>query len=107
MCGVLLSPSNLAHKRTGHFSVDTNDSITFVTNDCTPFTESDSFVIASLPVGTYQISKVLTVNQEAIQAYMDLYLDTTINNCRDSYNDFLSEAAANSDTGVYSIGKRR
>lgn len=99
LCGKLVSPVALSPRRTGRFSTDPiTGKIIFLT-DCNVFTYQTTFTIPNLPVGTYQITKTLTVNDEAIQSYLAMYLDpeSGINTCYDTYGEILTETIANSD----------
>ncbi|MNJ85445.1 Ycf48-like protein [compost metagenome] len=89
-CGKLVSPSRLANKLTGHFEKDTLNQIHFKT-DCSNLAFDTLFVIDSLPVGSYQISKILTVNEEAIEAYVAMYVNDSINKCKPGYDELLAE----------------
>ncbi len=89
-CGKLVSPNRLASKLTGHFEKDSLNRIRFKT-DCSNLAFDTLFVIDSLPVGSYQISKILTVNEEAIEAYVAMYVNDSINKCKPGYDELLEE----------------
>lgn len=100
LCGKLVSPVAVSSRKTGRFTINPSTHETNFLTDCNTFDYDTTFTVLNLPVGTYQISKILTVNQEAIEAYLDMYLDTsanTINHCFDNYDDILDETTANSD----------
>jgi RHS repeat-associated protein len=48
----------------------------------------------NLPIGTYQLVKDLTINADARQQFIDMYLDTTLNTCVQTLYDFQQEALA-------------
>jgi RHS repeat-associated protein len=101
ICGQLLSPVAISSRKTGRFNLDpVTHAPNFTLLDCGVLNFDTAFTIYSLPVGTYQISKILTVNDEAIQDYLDLYLDTSvtrINHCLDKYEEILEDVTENSD----------
>jgi RHS repeat-associated protein len=99
-CGDLISPLEYATKKTGRFEM-VEGAVVFKL-DCEDFEDDFEFTISHdlVPVGTYQITKRLTVNEDAIQAYLDMYLDTSvngINTCRNSLDDFVDIEESNSD----------
>ncbi|TSJ46564.1 LamG-like jellyroll fold domain-containing protein [Fluviicola chungangensis] len=97
-CGELLSPSEYSNKKTGRFEL-VGSTVVFKT-DCEDFEADEiSFTISHdlIPVGTYQITKKLTVNEEAIQAYLDMYLNPTVNTCRTTLDEFVEIEEENSD----------
>ncbi len=81
----------------GRFQVNTNtNKIEFFIDaaNCTyDNTLETSFETGVLKVGTYQITKKLTVNQEALAYYLNLYLnDQTLNNeCIKTYDELLAD----------------
>jgi len=98
LCGKLVSPIALSDTMIGRFTVGENGQVTFKT-DCAPYTFNNTFVIDDLPVGTYQITKTLTVNQDALDAYMDMYTDTAsgVNTCIDNYSSILNQVGESSN----------
>lgn len=97
-CGELISPTAYQTKKTGRFDL-VGETIVFKM-DCEDFEDNTfSFTIDSedVPVGTYQITKKLTVNDEAIQAYLTKYLDPAINNCRNTFAELEDIEESNSD----------
>jgi RHS repeat-associated protein len=94
-CGALLNSS--IDKHIGHFTDD--DPLTFTT-EClgSPYTHNENFTLA-LPVGNYTVSKILTVNEDAVQFYLDsLFLDSAYNTCLKTLHDFQEEYLALVDT---------
>ncbi|MNJ86436.1 Ycf48-like protein [compost metagenome] len=92
-CGELQSPEAISSKKIGRFTPGPNGTISFLT-DCptSDYTFSNTFETGVLEVGTYQITKTLTVNQEALQTYLQMYTDTSpngINSCIRNYEDIL------------------
>jgi len=86
-------------KTIGHFTYDVNNNLVFNTSCTGPtlLTELDTFTLVLDP-GNYTVSKVLKVNQQAINYYVAQYLDTTKNTCVKSLSDFVQGALANVDT---------
>lgn len=97
LCGELVSPPELSNRMSGRFIV-AESGLVFQT-DCAPYSFNNTFLIEDLPVGTYQISKKLTVNQEALDTYMDMYTDPTsgINTCIEDYTTILNEVGESSN----------
>ena len=89
-CGRLVSPRAVSDRLTGHFELDTADRVVFKT-DCSALNFDTTFVIDSLEVGSYQISKILTVNEAAIEAYVAMYINDSLNRCKPGYDEILTE----------------
>jgi RHS repeat-associated protein len=89
-CGRLVSPIAVSDRLTGHFELDTAEQVIFKT-DCSALDFDTTFVIDSLEVGSYQISKILTVNEEAIEAYVAMYVNDSLNRCKPGYDEILTE----------------
>jgi RHS repeat-associated protein len=72
----------------GHFDL-VNDTIVFNTecSDPTTFDTTKSIELV-LPVGNYTIIKKLTVNNDAIDFYVNSYMDSSINECFMTLHDF-------------------
>lgn len=85
-CGVDLLPDTLQHRMVGNFEVDGLGNYVFHTHceDSTSFGTSTSVL---LDMGKYTISKTLTIQEEAIHAYLDL-IDSS--ECVLRYSDFLA-----------------
>ncbi|WP_343748965.1 RHS repeat-associated core domain-containing protein [Fluviicola sp.] len=98
LCGQLVSPIELSNKLSGRFTVGADDQVTFQT-DCGNYSSSSSFIMEDLPVGTYQITKRLTVNQAALDAYMAMYTDpeSGVNTCIEDYQTILEQVGENSN----------
>lgn len=96
MCGALVSPLAVSDKLTGHFELDSTNQVIFKT-DCENFGFDTTFVIDSIPIGSYQITKILTVNEEAIEAYAAMYINDSINLCKDTYNEILDDVQSLTD----------
>ncbi|MEO5643457.1 MAG: YCF48-related protein, partial [Bacteroidia bacterium] len=99
-CGTNLAlvAGDSIRKTIGHFTT-AGDTLIF-SADCevsTSTTESDTFTVY-LPVGSYTISKILTVNKAAQDFYVAAYLDTTFNLCVKTLSDFEAEFLAAVDT---------
>ncbi|MFZ5553171.1 MAG: DUF6443 domain-containing protein [Bacteroidota bacterium] len=95
-CGALLSGEN---KTIGHFT-QTQNGIEFVT-DCTLFPSTEfnyntTFTINLAP-GNYTVSKILTVNSDAREFYIEKYLDPAYNTCIKTLEDFQNEYLAQID----------
>lgn len=99
-CGELQSPVAVSSKMIGRFNQAPNGDVTFLT-DCQDYTFHNEFVTEVLPVGTYQITKKLTINQQALETYLQMYTDpnpvTGINTCLDDYATILEEVGASSN----------
>lgn len=89
-CGRLVSPLAVSDKLTGHFELDTTNQVIFKTT-CDNFGFDTTFIIDSLPVGSYQISKILTVNEAAIEAYVAMHVNDSLNLCKPGYDELLEE----------------
>ncbi|WP_343748981.1 RHS repeat-associated core domain-containing protein [Fluviicola sp.] len=98
LCGSLVSPEYISNKKIGQFTTGTNNELIFQTT-CNAYTEDDTFIIEGLEPGTYQISKILTVNEEAIEEYIDMYVTDSLdlNTCFTTYNEYLNQVAAASN----------
>jgi photosystem II stability/assembly factor-like uncharacterized protein len=96
MCGILVSPQTVSNKLSGRFELDTTNQVIFKT-DCANFGFDTTFIIDSLPVGSYQISKTLTINEAAIEAYVAMYVNDSINRCKPGYDEILEEVQATTD----------
>ncbi|AEA42439.1 RHS repeat-associated core domain-containing protein [Fluviicola taffensis] len=96
MCGVLVSPQAVSNKLSGRFELDTTNQVIFKT-DCANFGFDTTFVIDSLAVGSYQISKILTINEAAIEAYVAMYVNDSINMCKPGYDEILEEVQSTID----------
>ena len=84
----------------GKFTI-VDGALQFITNDCNnniAYTNNHYEFIADLGIGTYSISKTLTINQSAIQFYADAYADSVYNSCALTLNDFIDEEMAKIDT---------
>ena len=94
-CGNNMTPplSNIV----GHFFRNKSGLIKFTTA-CSPFNYSNSFTINNLPVGNYTVSKILTVNKDARDFYIQEYLDNVnINSCAHDLAYFTNLALAQVD----------
>lgn len=101
-CGVNLAPTGLQHKMTGKFSQN-ESSYTFHGICADPQNGSSNtspFTINNVSKGSYYLNKYLTINHDARQAYIDLYLDTTKNTCIKTLHDFQEEALSNIDSSL-------
>lgn len=90
---------NPLKKTIGHFTYDVNNNLVFNTSCTGPtlLTELDTFSLY-LTTGNYAVSKILKVNQQAVNFYVGQYLDSTKNTCYKTLNDFVADAMANLDT---------
>jgi len=95
-CGVDL----LGIKKTvGHFKKDADSNIVFV-DSCsgiTLFNRTDTFSILMNP-GNYTVSKVLTINQQALNYYVTQFKDSTDNSCYRTLTNFIDSALSKVDT---------
>ena len=90
-CGANLLDNRGLERRVGRFSADSTGAMTFYTTCMsTDSTLHENFSVF-LGVGSYRLSKTLTVNSEAKYAYLDKYLDTTYNKCLKTIDEFIDE----------------
>ena len=99
-CGVNLMPTTYQTTLVGNFGTDQNG-YTFHATCTTPPTVgtlpagAGSFAIPNVPPGAYSLNKILTINEDARQAFVDLYLAS---DCSLTLQDFIDEEMANIDT---------
>ncbi|WP_294680221.1 RHS repeat-associated core domain-containing protein [uncultured Fluviicola sp.] len=99
LCGDLVSPVAVSSKMIGRFKELPSGDIQFLT-DCKDTSFTTTFNTDTLEVGTYQITKILTVNEEALETYLQMYTDTSshgINRCINQYDDILDQIGASSN----------
>jgi photosystem II stability/assembly factor-like uncharacterized protein len=104
-CGVNLAPTEYQNKITGKFT-QTNSGYSFhgvCSNPQNGSSNTQPFTMANLPVGMYYLNKVLTINHDAREAYIQLYLDTTKNTCIKTLYDFQQEALAEIDSSLCNV----
>jgi len=76
------------HEIIGNFTDNGNGTVTFHI-DCTiPTPNHQRSFIADLPVGNYNIEKTLSLSEEAINYYLEQYLDSNNNTCIKTLSDF-------------------
>lgn len=84
-CGLLIYSNPV---RVGSLTLDnTCGGIVYVPSENAP----TAFNITDMPIGNYQISKVLTVNRAAYEYYLTQFLDAANNTCFKSYETILIE----------------
>ncbi|MBI1838654.1 MAG: hypothetical protein HYR91_15425, partial [Flavobacteriia bacterium] len=99
-CGALLTDGDLQQKVTGKFTTLTSGGYSFhgvCVNPPANSTFATTFDVILDP-GYYSVNKILTINEDALQAYIDLYHDASINNCVKTLEDFQNESMASIDT---------
>jgi RHS repeat-associated protein len=98
-CGELISPIGLANKLSGRFQLNTLTNAIEFKLDCPSgsFDQLETFVIQNVPVGTYQVTKKLTVNEAALDFYLTKYLDASINECYQTEVEMTQDYLANQD----------
>ncbi|NIX59844.1 MAG: hypothetical protein GWN14_28955, partial [candidate division Zixibacteria bacterium] len=64
--------------------------------NCTSFDQAYTFNALNLPVGTYTLTKTLTVNDASMEAYLSDYLSDA--NCSMELEDFYEEPDSDCDT---------
>lgn len=97
-CGIHLEPVDATGITVGKFQYLDGEMVFHgICQATTDGSYSDGFTI-NLPAGSYSVNKILTINEDALNAYIDLYFDETINECVLTYEDFLAEEMANIDT---------
>ncbi len=96
-CGNDVLASENIPAQIGKFTInETTNALEFTTicNEGSSETAYDKSLDISLGVGSYVISKVLRVNEQAKDFYVNAFLDTNINTCiktlKDFENDFLA-----------------
>lgn len=98
-CGVnLISPQ--IQELVGKFDGDAQNGYTFHATCAAPLNseyEKNDITVFEVPQGAYSLNKILRINEAARQAYIDLFLDTTVNTCLLTFNDFLQNELANTD----------
>ena len=98
-CAENMLTAAVNNQLTGHFKFE-NGIYTFhpLCDDNLDGTyDPTSLVASNLGVGTYQLVKDLSINIDARQQFIDMYLDTTINDCVKTLYDFQEEALSNID----------
>jgi len=82
-CGQLLTPVGIQNKLSGRFQVNATSGAIEFKLDCPTgtFNQVESFTIPNVPIGTYQVTKKLTVNEDALNFYLQKYLDASVNTC--------------------------
>src|SRR5574343_447467 len=82
-CGQLLTPVGIQNKLSGRFQVNATSGAIEFKLDCPTgtFNQVETFTIPNVPIGTYQVTKKLTVNEDALDYYLQKYLDASVNTC--------------------------
>ena len=97
-CGILLSDSMMLDSLTGHFDV-VDDTVRFLL-DC-PFPAlyeyNYSDTLLNVSAGSYQLTKTLTVNEDAYNYYLSQFLDSSKNECFKTLWEFQNEYLADID----------
>jgi len=98
-CGQLISPVGVQNKLSGRFQVNAQSGAVEFKLDCPAgvFNQVESFTIANVPIGTYQVTKKLTVNEDALDYYLAKYLDSTVNTCLQTESEYSQEYMSNTD----------
>lgn len=90
-CGVdLIAPQ--VQQMVGKFSGDAVNGYTFHAVCTAPLDGTpgiNSILVENVAPGSYSLNKVLRINEQARQAYIDVYTDTLVNDCIFTFNDFL------------------
>ncbi len=97
-CGVSLITTGDTSQVTGHFSYS-GDTIVF-TLDCGEDEVENSptnITIENVGIGSYQLSKTLSINQEALAFYEEQYLNPEINTCFKTLEEFQEEYLEDAD----------
>jgi photosystem II stability/assembly factor-like uncharacterized protein len=91
------------HDIIGNFTDNGNDTITFHV-DCNVTTPNHQLsFVADLLVGNYNIEKTLTLSENAIDYYLEQYLDSNNNTCIKTLHDFEEEFLAQIDSSDCNI----
>jgi RHS repeat-associated protein len=96
-CGIDNFQDVYQQKLVGKFSGDETSGYTFHGVCIEDISGTDNVPQITIPVlkpGSYSFNKRLTINDDARQAFIDLYLDESLNGCIKSYQDFLDEEMA-------------
>jgi len=99
-CGQLLSDPTLSSKKAGRFQLNPITSEVEFYLDCPTganFIQNEPLLIEDVPVGTYQVTKKLTVNEEALAFYLNAYLDSNLNTCLSTLYEMTTEYTDNTD----------
>tara|TARA_R110000782_G_scaffold270485_1_gene371932 strand:- start:608 stop:13822 length:13215 start_codon:yes stop_codon:yes gene_type:complete len=87
----------------GNFTDNGNNTVTFNVDCNSPNYQKDIQFTAQLPVGNYNIVKTLTINEDAINFYLQEYLNPDNNTCIKTLEDFEDEFLAEIDTNDCNI----
>jgi RHS repeat-associated protein len=99
-CGENLAESYYQTQLAGKFSGSAEAGYNFHAQCANPLNGEpniDQFTIEGVQPGSYSLNKRLTISEDAREAFIDLYLNDTLNNCIKTYQDFLDEAIENTD----------
>jgi RHS repeat-associated protein len=89
-CGVDLL-NQFVPSMVGNFEINGN-TIVFHPN-CDAYSLTPSLIVPiSLPIGSYTLIKELTLNDAALQSYLDDYFNPQLNSCILTYDDFVDQA---------------
>jgi len=98
-CGSYLGGT--AESVVGHVGEGEGGALSFY-SDCDSYDMNGSgaweLTLSSLPVGSYEVSKVLRVNESALEHYVSQYTDPQYNTCMQTYEDYLSEYVSQIDS---------
>ncbi len=86
------------HEMIGNFTDNGDGTVTFHVDCNVPTPNYQLSFIANLLVGNYNIEKTLTLSENAIDYYLEQYLDSNNNTCIKTLNDFEEEFLAQIDT---------
>jgi len=97
-CGNSMIPGGGVDTLTGFFQYGENDSIVFaLTCDGEATNPSTSLHLTNVPVGSYQLSKTLRINDDALAYYEQQYMNPEVNECFKTLADFQEEYLAAAD----------
>lgn len=107
-CGVVLLDANTNdpiefNQLVGNFTDNGNNTVTFNVDCNSPNYKDSVKFITQLPVGNYNIVKTLTINEDAINFYLQEYLNPDNNNCIKTLEEFEDEFLAEIDTNDCNI----
>jgi len=98
-CGSYLG--GLSESVVGHVGQGEGGALSFY-SDCDSYDMNGSgmweLTLSSLPVGSYEVSKVLRVNESALEHYVSQYTNPQYNTCMHTYEDYLSEYVSQIDS---------
>ena len=91
------------HDMIGNFTDNGDSTVTFHVDCNVPTPNHQLSFVADLLVGNYNIEKTLTLSEDAIDYYLEQYLDSNNNTCIKTLHDFEEEFLAQIDSSDCNI----